>query len=144
MVGLSAYALVLLIVAYAAASVERGVVLPWMLFFAPLTAASHWVSWDGPVVPMVVMFFGVALEWPLAGVVIWRIPKGRRRSVAQEGLIIHYLSGVALAGWSLNQFQRTALGRRPTAVLVSLGLVAYVAGQVAIWRGVRRLQDDKT
>ena len=139
-VGLSAYALVLLTLAYMAASAERGVVSPWMLFFAPLTAASHWVSWDGPILPMVIMFFGVAVEWPLAGIVLWCVPKHRRRGVAQAGLVVHYLSGVVLAVSSLNQFQRAALRRQPITLLVAVGLVAYLAGQVAIWRSVRGLR----
>jgi hypothetical protein len=141
--GLSLYSLTLLVLAYAAASAERGVAFPWMLFFAPLTAASRWVSWDGPVVPMIVMFFGVALEWPLAGAVLCLVPMARRRRVARAGLLLHYLSGIALAGSSLNRFQRAALVRRPVVLLVSLSVLAYVVGQVAIWRAIRKLQDGR-
>jgi hypothetical protein len=137
--GLSVYALALLVCAYAAASAERGVALPWNLFFAPLSAASYWVSWDGPETPTVTMFFGAALWWPLVGVGIWLSPDGRRGRVARAALVLHYLSGVWLAGSSLNRFQWAALGVWLTAIPVGVGIVVYLAGQVAIWRGIRRL-----
>ncbi len=142
--GLSLYALVLLVFAYATASAERGVVLPWNLFFAPLTAASYWISWDGPQTPMVIMFFGVALWWPLVGVGMWLCPEWRRARVGRAALVLHYLSGVGLVGYSLNRFQRAALGVTVLALLVGVGILVYVAGQVAIWQGIRRLPHGRT
>ncbi len=137
--SLATYAALLLGLAYACASAERGVVLPWMVFFAPLSGLSHWVSWDGPIVPMLVMFFGVALEWPLAGFALRLVPAKRRRSVAGALLRVSYVSAVGLAASSLDASQRVSLSRGTMGLLVGISFGVYLVGQLLIWRKVRRL-----
>jgi hypothetical protein len=137
--GLATYAAALLGLAYACASAERGVVLPWVVFFAPLSGLSHWVPWDGPIVPMLVMFFGVALEWPLAGFAVWLLPATLRRSVATVLLLVSYASAVALAATSLNASERAILGTRDMGLLVAISFGVYLLGQLLIWRKVRTL-----
>jgi hypothetical protein len=142
--GLCAYAVILFVFAYAAASTEHGVVCLWSLFFAPLTAASYWITWDGPEVPMIVMFFGVALWWPLMALGLRLSPERSRAKVVRATLSLHYLAGIVLAGSSLDRSQLARLAEPAMAALAGVGLLVYMAGQAAIWRAVTRLSTTRT
>jgi len=85
------------------------------------------------------MFFGVAVAWPLTGVLLRYAAARSRRSIAIAGLLIHYVAGITLVGATLGPSPRAILGHTKMASLVSIAVVVYLAGQVLIWRGVRKL-----
>jgi hypothetical protein len=135
--GLALYVAILLALAYPCAGAERGTPLPWLLFFAPLSAVSILVAWDGPAGGVLAMFFGVALVWPLLGVILGKVPGARRRKVAVAFLLAHYAFGIALEAAGLNASQRETLAAPGMRGWVALSFAGNAAGQAFLWRSLR-------
>jgi peptidoglycan/LPS O-acetylase OafA/YrhL len=85
------------------------------------------------------MFFGVAWQWPAAGLALRYVPARRRRSVARVGLLLYYVCGLALAAASLDASQRAVLASRSMEILLRISFAVYLVGQLLIWRRLRTL-----
>ena len=133
--ALAAYAICLVGIAYACATPERGVSIPWSIFFAPLSGISRLVGWDRSESVVIGMFFGVAILWPGLWYGLRVSPPASRKAVGVGFLIVHYLSAIGLAA-TAPAYERGLISRPPLVYWACLGAVVYVAGQWVLWNRI--------
>jgi hypothetical protein len=133
LLGLVAYSLCLVGIAYACAATERGVSLPWVVFFAPFSGVSRLVGWDRSAPVVITMFVGAAALWPALWLCVRVSPGAHQKVVGEALLLIHYVSAAGLA-LVTPPHERELLGRPPLLSLAWLAAIVYATGQIFIWR----------
>lgn len=135
--ALTVYAVCLAGFAYACATPERGVSIPWSVFFAPLSGVGRLVGWDRSGSVVIAMFFGVAIQWPGLWFVLRASPVARRKQAGAAALIVHYVSAAILAVTS-PAYEHALISRPPLVYWACLGAIVYGAGQIVLWKEILR------
>jgi hypothetical protein len=98
LLGLVAYSLCLVGIAYACAATERGVSLPWVVFFAPFSGVSRLVGWDRSAPVVITMFVGAAALWPALWLCV-RVSPGAHQKVVGEAMSVSSSGGHRCFRW---------------------------------------------